>query len=262
MIRNLKTLGLALVAVLAFGAIAASGASAAVEHTFNSELEKTVLTGDNDGLGALNLSVTNKGGTKLTVSCTTASFAGDQTGKTADGITLHPTFGKANTKGEAGSCKLGGIGATVTTTGCNFTFDSDTSANGLGGEDATTSVECEAGKSIKSTAAGCTVSIASESGGKPVNQNLHGISYTNEGAGESRTVKVTSAVKGIHWTASGVFCSLVGLGNGETGTNGEFSGTVSTKGFEYIEGPFVPEGGGDKDAYKEGKQRGIFMTTP
>lgn len=262
MSRNLKMLGLALAAVFAFGAIAASGASAAVEHTFNSEIEKTVLTGDNDGLGSLTLTVTGKSGTKVPVTCTTASFAGDQAGKTADGITLHPTFGKPNTKGEAGSCKLAGLGVTITTTGCNFTFDSDTSANGLGGEDATTSVECEAGKAMKSAAAGCTVSIASESGGKPVNQNLHGISYANEGAGESRTVKVTSAVKGIHWTASGVFCGLVGLANGETGTNGEFTGTVSTKGFEYISGPEVPAGGGDKDSYKEGKQRGIFMTTP
>lgn len=252
MARNIRKLGLVLAAVFALGAISAQAASAAVEHTFNSELTNTVLTADNAGLGEHVLSVTTKGGTKLSVNCTTVLLSGNQVAKTADEITLHPTFGKKNAKGESGSCKLAGITVTVTTTGCNFVFDSDTSGTP---ETAATSIECEAGKTITSTAAGCTISIGAQG-------PLHGVSYTNEGAGAARTIKVVAAVKGIAWSAKGALCALIGLGNGETGTNGEYTGTALTKGFQFIEGPFVPEGGTDKDAYKEGPQAGIFLTTP
>lgn len=258
MSRNLKALGLALIAALALSAIAAQGAMA-VDHSFGSEASSTVITADNDGLGSHVLSVTSKGGTKVSVTCTTAFFSGTQSGTSADLITLHPTFGKPNTSGGAGSCTLGGLGVTVTTTGCNFIFESDTSNNpATGQEDATTSVECEAGKSLKSSAGGCTVSIA----GAPNNQNLHGVTFAGEGAGATRDLKVTAAVKGIHWTSSGFFCPLVGLGNGETGTNGEFSGVVTAKGFVDNGGPFVPGGGTDADAYTEGAQVGVFLTTP
>lgn len=252
MARNIRKLGLVLIAVFALGAVAAQAASAATEHTFNSEIGNTVLTADNSGLGEHVLSVTTKGGTKLSVSCTTVLFSGNQVTKTADEINLHPTFGKKNAKGEAGSCKLAGITVTVTTTGCNFTFDSDTSGTP---ENATTSIVCEAGKVITSTAAGCTISIGSQG-------PLHGVSYTGEGSGASRTIKVAASVKGIAWSAKGALCGLIGLGNGETGTNGEYTGTALTKGFEFIEGPFIPEGGTDKDAYKEGPQAGVFLTTP
>jgi len=51
MIRNLKTLGAALFAVLALGAMAAQAASAQDLFTSDSVNEKTILTGENEGAG-------------------------------------------------------------------------------------------------------------------------------------------------------------------------------------------------------------------
>ena len=41
-----------------------------------------------------------------------------------------------------------------------------------------------------------------------------------------------------------------------------FSGVVTAKGFQDNGGPFVPEGGTDADAFTEGSQVGVFLTTP
>src|SRR5215204_1807300 len=79
MIRNLKVLGLALVAMLALGATSASAAE------FHGEVENVTLTGAQT---TTNTFTTHSG----TIHCTVAKFAGTQKAKTTTTVTVTPTY--------------------------------------------------------------------------------------------------------------------------------------------------------------------------
>jgi hypothetical protein len=236
MTRNLKALGLSLVAVFAMSAMAAQAASA---HQFFSEGTPTVLTASQIGEH-----VFKAGGE---VKCTTATFAGTQTGTETDTITIHPTYGKGG-----GKCSIAGIiTVTVTTTGCNYIFGSDTATSpDLTGEHAAVSVECESGKAITIAGSGCTIKV----GGNTVNQGLRGVTYKNEGTGANRSVEVTATARTIHYEASGLLCGLAGVQTG-THTDGTYDGVATVKGFVDNGGP----SGTEKDEFTEGAQRGVWV---
>jgi hypothetical protein len=86
MIRNLKTLGILLVAIFAMSAVAASAASAAIE--FHSEGEATTFTGKQDG-GATFDNLTADGGSTL---CELVSYTGTLSKSTSTTLELTPIY--------------------------------------------------------------------------------------------------------------------------------------------------------------------------
>jgi hypothetical protein len=194
MIRSVKMLGLAVVAVLAMSAVVAS---AAMAENFHSESSPTVLSGSQTATHEFTTSVG-------TVTCTTATFAGEATGTSVSEVSVHPTYE---------GCKLSGINisVTITTTGCNYRFYNVASKSGP------TDIVCETGKSITVAGPGCTVTVGGQTG-------LNSVSYANEGAETSRTVKVTASVTGIAYSTKGFLCGT------SSKTNGTYSGPTSVKG--------------------------------
>jgi hypothetical protein len=229
MIRNLKALGLALVALGALSAISAGGASAAGER-FHSEVEPTILTGTNT-----NTQVTAFGGANI--ECTSVTFRGTATLKTESTLTLHPTYS---------GCSFLGEPATFDTTGCNYVFSSETVGGRLPGE-----IECTTGYAIKLTSPGCTLTFGAQ-------KNTGGLAATNEGSGSTRDSKYVLQI-GVTFSKSGSLCFLI------SGTTGTCSGTITVKGFkdEGVTGPIDETEGAapGKDVttiYKEGAQVGVW----
>ena len=222
MTRNLKALGLALVAALALGAIGAQGASAVVEHSFRSDAanETTVLTGQQEGDQAFEFGT---GGAKVT--CTTVTLSGTQAqkGNILDTITLHPIYT---------GCTFGVVTATVTTSGCNFVLDSDTTANPhFGDEHAARSLECESTHDI-TVDAPCTITFK----GSASNQSLHGVHITTLSSANSHSGKsaitISKTIGKIHYeTVGGLACTAIGKPQG-TYTDGIYTGKVSVTGYE------------------------------
>jgi hypothetical protein len=192
MIKNLKVFGLAVMAVLALGAVVAN---AAMAEKFHSEVAATTLSGAQTSTHEF---VTNAG----TVTCTTAKFAGSTTTKEESSLQIKPTYE---------TCKLSGIGieVTVNSSATNYKFLEPTLKSGK--------INIITG-SIVVSGPGCTITV-------PTQENLGSVSYANEGTGTSRTVKVTAAVTGIHYTGSGLLCSGIG-----SQTNGQYKGPTSVKG--------------------------------
>jgi hypothetical protein len=149
MIRNIKVLGLAVVAILAMSAMVASAASAA--YWFKSDAGvgvTTTLKGEQkERAGGLFDEFTTTAGV---VKCKKATYTGSASGPTQTSVTVHPEYAE---------CTAFGFGATVSTAGCNYVFK--TTATNFA---ATTEVECSAGSEITVVAklAGvtkCTVKI-------------------------------------------------------------------------------------------------------
>jgi hypothetical protein len=144
MIRNLKFLGLALVAVFAFSAMAASAASA----------QNGIITSD----GPFTLSGVNRAGSAesenaLTafgqeVNCPNATYTGHKVNVTphekiannSSAATITPTYG---------TCKIGGtIKATVDMNGCDYVFHLGATTGVTDQYKVTATVVCPTGKHI------------------------------------------------------------------------------------------------------------------
>jgi hypothetical protein len=227
MTRNLKALGLALIAIFAFGAVAASAASAETLDHFTSSNAKTTLTGEQVGSSQENILLGIKEASSFYVKCENSKvkFHGTVVGTSVTEVTLHPTYE---------GCVSPIASATVTTTGCNYilkgTTDEYTNTSGTEeGKDATLDIECEINKSITITTGGCTITIGNVSGPNPVNQNLLGAKYTNV-AGTPKTVTVDVTVDKIHFTSSGFPCALAGIT--PTGIDAFMTERVTLRGYE------------------------------
>ncbi len=161
MIRKLKALGLALMAVFAIGAVASSTASAEVTSpglfTFNvgaNELAEIHA----EQVGISTITVNNR-----SITCTTVTFTGNPVktkaspnqdevegntkGPQSTDITLTPTFGPSNCHDViAGLTKT----VTITTNGCAFVLDAKTTVTGVvTSNTALTTVECPVTKKIE-----------------------------------------------------------------------------------------------------------------
>jgi hypothetical protein len=135
MIRNLKVLGLALVAAFALSAVVASAASA---H-FTSSSDSATLTST-----ALNNQIFKTTGTlgeNAEVSCTAVGVTGGPFGTDETELTVHPEYGGTCTVNIEG---LGLLSAEIDTAGCNYVFTT-TATNNI-------HIECETGKQIEVTA--------------------------------------------------------------------------------------------------------------
>jgi hypothetical protein len=231
-----KALGAALLAVLAIGAAMASAASAEgtdvkTDH-FTSEVEKTVLTGEQVG-GEADNGFGVKAVASLKVTCKKALYYGTTPANGVTTVTAIPTYFEC-------SSNLGA--ATVTTDRCAFLLTGTTDEHlkltepneGKKETHATVSLECshETGNLGKITIStgGCNIIIESTHATNiTVNQNLLGATYTNE-PGPPKFIKVDATVDKIAYTTSGFACELAGLP--KTGTDGFLTTTVTVKGFK------------------------------
>jgi hypothetical protein len=224
MTRNLKALGLALMAVLALGAIAAGSASAAGER-FHSEEKTTILTGTSEASHVFAAS-------GFSVTCTEAHFRGTTIGDsgttTSTTLSVHPIYT---------GCTSSLGAAPVDTNGCNYTFDSETNAS----KHLPISIFCTPSNVIKVTAPGCTLSFGS--------QNIvNGASVANLGAGTTRDVTVTATATAT-FSKSGFGCFVIG------GTTGTYTGPTTVKGFK--DNGTTGDLHTDSAIYHEGAQIGI-----
>jgi hypothetical protein len=210
MIRNLKTLGLALVAVCA---MSASTASMAFADTFTSEGGVAVtLTGKQTGAG--DVFTTTAG----TVKCKEISYAGtSKSGVTT--VTAVPNFPMKTTGGEQ-NCTGFGFPVEITTNGCSYLFHIGGATTG------TLDVVCEAGKEITITAAAagiakCILHVPTQSG-------LGTITYKNTGATTTREVEIEANLSGLKYKHT----AGTGLGSCSTGsaTTGTYVGKAIVTG--------------------------------
>jgi hypothetical protein len=194
MSRNLKTLGLAVVAVLAMNVMVASVASAANE--FHSAGAPATITGSQKSTNAFH--VPGAG----TVHCTSATFHSTMSNTTATELTVHPTY--------SGCTAFGFANAHVSTTGCDYTITQPSSLKSA------MHVVCSGANLIRITptflTSVCTVTVGSQS---PAGN----VSFKNEAGGK---VLVTSNVTGISHSAG---CAATAGAK-----DGTYTGTVLTQG--------------------------------
>ncbi len=195
MMRNLKVLGTALVAVLAMSAVMASMASA---DDLTSESTPVTLTGTQEG--ELTKFVTTAGST----TCTTATLTGTSIATPTTEGTATPAYS---------GCTCIGVACTVDTTGCDFVLR----IGGSGSTTATADLVCTGGNEITLTNSKCVVHVKSQS-------NLSKVEVTNTGSGATRELTAHLEISGIHYTHT------EGTGIGKcttgTGTNGTLTGTA------------------------------------
>ena len=255
MSRNLKVLGLALLAALALGAIGAQGAAAVVEHSFRSTTNSTVLTGH----GESNFIFQPGGTTGPAFACSIATVSGTNVGSTRDTITLHPKYD---------SCIVSEKKGTFETDGCNFIIDSDTttSSHWRGSEHGAVSIECEkdgAGNPIhqsKFSVLGCTFIIGStHPAGTTVNQGLHGARFTQVTHSLKHSVTVSMTLETVHYTALGAPCIGLGLLPGGTYSDGILSGKFTVTGYENGAAAGTTTSG---TTWQHGAQVDVTVSTP
>lgn len=170
MIRNLKALGLALVALVAMSALFSSAASAG----FESEAETTTLTAT--ALETQKFQVKAGG---LTIQCNTITLdSSTQTSKKTTTVTVSPTY--------TNCLNLIGVPVSIHSNGCKYVFHSN-----AGSTTGTTDVECEGTKGIEITIGSlCTYKIDTQTG-------LSAVNFKNKGAGTTREVELEPVVNGI-----------------------------------------------------------------
>jgi hypothetical protein len=209
-IRSLKGPGLALMAVFTLTAAAASAASAAEFHSgVQPALIEAKATTDQ----------TFTWGGKVETSCNEATFTGTSNVSPFSSLTVHPVY-QNNGQDECPEKPIGD--STVETTGCNYTFGSATTAEGM----AEMKIVCEVGKEIRDVGPLCTFTFGSQS-------LPNAVRYVNTGSGTGASstegIIMTLTVTGINWSASGFGCSLVGLGS--SGTDGTYAGAALVKAY-------------------------------
>lgn len=210
MIRNLKVLGLATVAILAMSVVVASSASA--HYLFTSEITPTDFTAEQTGKHKF-----TTGG--QSVECSVATASGTQIGTSFSEITVTPTYS---------GCTYAGKTTHVTMNGCAYTFTGSTTADGKHG---IVHVECPVGKVIEvhitdfpSVGQTCTLTIAAQTPSQ-------GYTATQQGADIE-----------IHATASGIKITPHGSGNCLVLISGVYTGTSTVRG--YVDGS--PHAAGDQ----------------
>jgi hypothetical protein len=177
MIRNLKVLLAAAMALTALGAVGASGAQAAEFHCSVSPCTGTTLP-DGTAKNSHHVFIVTQGAVSAATTCNSLTGNSTITGNTTKEITL--------TSLVYAGCNVAGEPSTVETGKCDYLFTSDGTVHVKG---------CEGGAiKIVVTATGCTFTIGE--------QTLGGITYTTIGTSPKREVTVSTNVTGIVGTAN------------------------------------------------------------
>jgi hypothetical protein len=199
MIRNLKVLGLALVAVCAMSAMIASAASAA---SFTSANYPATISGEGGITAAekFTLGATDHG---ATVECNHSTYSGTLSAASST-LTVQPHYSE---------CKAFGLSATVNATNCTYVFHATSTSS------STVDVECGT-KAIVIEAGTCKVEVDTQTGLKSVGTK-----------GNGSHVDVTPNVTGIAYTSitDGFLCPLTGTGS-RTGASYTSTSAITVKG--------------------------------
>jgi len=202
MTRNIKVLGLSLVAAFAMSAIGASTAVASFP-LFHSEAEDTILTGSQGQLAALNILTTDLGELK----CKDVKYIGTQQVLTTSTMTLKPKYEQ---------CKLGEENAVVTENSCAFVFHLGESTEPI---EAQMDIECVDADQIVVHTEECTTTIPPQAG-------LKKVTFTNEGEATTRSVVADLNIEEIHYVEHGAGCAS----ETETTENGTYTGKITVTG--------------------------------
>jgi hypothetical protein len=211
MMRNLKVLGLALVAMLAMTAVAASAASA---DDLTSEISPVTLTGKQTGGG--DVFTTTAG----TVKCKEVNYTAASVATPTTAVTATPSYPEKTAGGEQ-NCTGFGFPATVATNGCTYRFTIGAATTGgidivcAGGQEIT--VTAKSGETVK-----CIVHV-------PAQNIAAGITYSNTGSGTTREVDITANLAGTlsykHTAGSGIGACTSG-----SAANGSYTGAGTVTG--------------------------------
>src|SRR6187549_186764 len=216
MSMKLKILGMAALATMAIGAFAAMNAGATVSGHFITGSEHTFVTGFHAKNSEHELHFISESGTSK-IGCDVATYSGTNKAstKTATELTITPGWDQCYTTPKEGEPepKWG-----VDENECKLVFKSRSLPEA---NDATVTVTCPAGKSIKITHPSCEITVAPQTvGGSAGN----GVTYTNKNDG---TAFVTMDVKvSLASTYHNGIC--VFLGTSHTST---MEGSVTIKGY-------------------------------
>jgi hypothetical protein len=214
MTRKLKALGLALVAVFATSALVASAAQAEEFTGYDQSTgthTETVIHGVQEGSHSF-----TAGSGFGSITCTTATFAGNSPTGTSTELTITPTY--------SGCSDSFGRTVDVTMEGCDYKFTTPTFVSS-GTYSGLVDLACPTGHSVTVhvTSGGtsvCTVTIHAQTG-------LGSNHYTNK-AGNPDDVTVTTDITNLHTTTEGGFFNC-GVSNGEH-TDGSYVGNTTVTG--------------------------------
>ena len=210
MIRSIKALGLAFLAIAAVGALTASAAQGAAAIHITTEKDKAVITGQGE-------KEVLKIGKESEVQCETATFEGtvDQaihaTQLTASEIEVTPTF--AGCQAKIGSSQFA---TTVQMNGCKFMIKGTADLTALA---AVTGCTPEKAITINIGSGTCIITI-----GNQINDFPH-IIFTNDAKGETTEHHLQDhvTISGFEYTRDGAECP-----QGEA----SYSGTTTIKAYE------------------------------
>jgi hypothetical protein len=245
MIRNLKALGLALVAVFAMSALSASSASA-VDHFTNTlgAGKPALLTGTSHGHEfKITPNIASFG-------CTTSKFTGTAFDGSAE-VTVDPEYtGTFNQTPHETHCNssLGKI--TVDMNGCHYVLTGNTTGEDppVVGKDATVWITCPGTNKISMTNTGTGVTITIP----PQTPTKGGVVYTNlpNHAGGA-AIEVHATITGITFECHPTFlCTLGGISHHSN--DADYTGTLIATCYEDIDGLPTP--------VTEGKQIGCSVS--
>jgi hypothetical protein len=210
MIGKLKTLGLALVAIGAVGAVIASAASAGALHL---GANPSVITAQNEP-GQQHVATIPGPPTTFNIPCETATFEGTafQEGvqtQTIQVALVTPTFTQ---------CKIAGVAATVQMNGCKYT------ATGAGQAANTFLIDivgCTAGKQVQVKTATCIMDMPEQNGlSHIVMQNIEGT--------PNKKITLEATVSGVTEVQTGAACPH---GNNAHASNAAISGSTTAQAF-------------------------------
>ena len=211
MTRNLKALGLALVAIFAMSAIASSAAQA-TPGIFTWTAGTTKLTAEQDAVGGLQKFTTSNGNVECNEVHGEATVAGTESAEVTAQNIKYQNSGSAECNGPFGthpkiefnSCDyLFTAGETIGTTGMETTGQAH--------------IKCAtAGQQIVINASVCTIKVAEQTptGGHVIFKTI---------TGTKNHVTIEATVTGITYTASGLCTG---------GNNGTYTGNVTVKGYK------------------------------
>lgn len=202
--RNVKVLGLALVAMFAMSAATATAASA---DDFTAEKYPATLTGSNTTANDQLVLTTG------IVNCKKSTYTATVSAATTS-VSVTPSYSE---------CTAFGFPSAIDTNGCKYIFN--VGAGTTGDAD----ISCEAGKSITFTAIGagtvkCTIHITSQS------YIAGAVTYSNTGSGTTREMGIEVSLSGIdysHTKGTGIGACTAG-----SATNGTVSAAALVTGEE------------------------------
>jgi hypothetical protein len=226
MIRNLKALGLALVAAFAMSAVVASAASATAGTLTTFPAGKTVIgTAGQSGEHVLTLTDHPINGAFNSLRCKRVTFtgtAGVSTGATS--MAVYPAYSECTAFGQPVTISIG----------CEYVFNTSTpTADGLGWH-VTTDISCSGANMIKIVTGTCEVTVGSQT-------NLSTNQVTNSGAASPETAMdllLHTNITGIKYTVvkDNIGCPLDGTG---AFTKGDYKGTTTVTGLNSETGAAV-----------------------